>query len=257
MNKQHLLKSIALLTIAFAAILLTACSASTATLQETSIPETSEPITVTDTDEPVFVTAEPALPTPTLIPSTENELTSSEIEGLLFMREEEKLARDVYQYLYQIWGVQVFSNIAQSEEAHTQSVLTLIERYGLSDPASTTGEGEFVNPDLQALYDQLVAEGSQSLRDAFLVGAAIEEIDILDLQSRIESTQRADIIQVYENLLKGSSNHLQAFVRSISNQVGETYQPQYLTQEVFDEFVGSFPGNGQGGIRGNGRNHGS
>jgi hypothetical protein len=180
-------------------------------------------------------------------------LSQTEINGLLFMREEEKLARDVYLYLHQLWGSQVFSNIAQSEESHTQAVLALLDRYDLEDPAAAVA-GEFANPDLQALYEQLIAQGSQSLKAALQVGAAIEEIDILDLQDNIEKTAQADILQVYQNLLNGSSNHLQAFVRNLSNQTGESYQPQYLTQEAFDEIIVSPRGNGQRGRWGSGGN---
>jgi hypothetical protein len=169
----------------------------------------------------------------------DSQLTQAEIEGLLFMREEEKLARDVYIYLYEVWGKQVFSNIAQSEETHTQAILRLINRYGLDDPSSATEQGEFTNADLQSLYDQLVVAGSLSLKDALLVGAAIEEIDILDIQTFLDETEHEDIAIVYENLIKGSYNHLQAFVRNIGNQAGETYLPQYLSQVAFDEIIGT------------------
>lgn len=178
-------------------------------------------------------------------------ISQEEIDGLIFMREEEKLARDVYLYLYHIWGAQVFNNIASSEEAHMEAVLTLIERYGLDDPASGMAQGEFNNPDLQALYDQLIQQGSVSLLDAFKVGAAIEEIDILDLQVQLEHTQKQDLIAVYQNLLAGSANHLAAFSRNITNQIGETYQPQYLTEEAYEEILAGSPGNGTGGRWGN------
>jgi hypothetical protein len=164
------------------------------------------------------------------------ELSDSEAAGLLFMREEEKLARDVYLQLYEKWEMAVFNNIVTSEQTHTEAVKTLIDRYGLEDPATGQGVGEFTNQDLQALYNQLVEQGSQSLVDALQVGAAIEEIDILDLQERIAQTDKVDIQLVYENLMKGSRNHLRAFISVIERQ-GETYQPQYLSQGVFDEIV--------------------
>jgi hypothetical protein len=109
------------------------------------------------------------------------ELSDVEAEGILYMREEEKLARDVYLTLYDQWGMQILSNIADSESTHMEAVKTLIDRYGLDDPAAGKGIGEFTNEELKALYDQLVEQGSQSLVDALQVGAAIEEIDILDL----------------------------------------------------------------------------
>lgn len=113
------------------------------------------------------------------------------------MREEEKLAHDVYAALYEIWGLPVFQNIAVSEQAHTDSVLGLLQAYGLADPAAGNGPGQFSDPTLQNLYDQLMAQGSQSLLDALRVGATIEEVDILDLQARLAQTTNAAITQVY------------------------------------------------------------
>jgi hypothetical protein len=164
------------------------------------------------------------------------ELSDSEAEGILYMREEEKLARDVYLTLYAMWEFKTFDNIASSEQTHMDAIKTLIDRYDLDDPAEGKGVGEFTNQALQELYDQLVEEGSQSLENALKVGAAVEEIDILDLQQHIAQTDRGDIQRVYENLLKGSRNHLRAFVSAIERR-GWTYQPQYLSQEVFDEII--------------------
>ncbi len=183
-----------------------------------------------------------------------SDLSDEEAQGLLYMREEEKLAHDVYITLYNQWHSQVFSNISRSEQMHMDMVLGLIDKYGLDDPAAGKGLGEFTNPELQALYDKLVAQGSQSLADALKVGAAIEEIDILDLQARLAQTDNADIQQVYQNLMAGSENHLRAFTRTLEAQTGETYQPQYLSQDVYDAIISSAPsfGGGYGGGRGRG-----
>lgn len=180
------------------------------------------------------------------------ELTSDESAGLLFMREEEKLAHDVYLFLFDQWGLNLFQNIAKSEQTHTDSVKTLIDNYGLSDPAAGKAAGEFTNPILQGLYDQLIAQGSQSLADAIKVGLAIEEIDILDLQKHTALTTHADIQLVYQNLEKGSRNHLRSFNTTLAAQTGETYQPQYLTSEAYQGIIGTpseTGGNGNGGIQ--------
>jgi hypothetical protein len=182
------------------------------------------------------------------------QLNDADIEGILYMREEEKLARDVYLTLYETWGLPIFQNIARSEATHMAAVLTLIDRYGLADPAAAE-IGIFTDPTLQALYDQLVADGRQSLADALRVGAAIEEIDILDLQARLAQTDQADIELVYQNLLKGSRNHLRAFVSTLARQTGETYQPQYLDPASYESIVNSSreTGGGQGQGLGQGR----
>lgn len=179
------------------------------------------------------------------------ELSAEETAGLLYMREEEKLAHDVYVTFYNLWGLPVFQNISQSEQAHTEAVKILLDRYELADPAS--GEaGVFTNPDLQALYDDFVARGSQSLVEALTVAAAIEEVDILDLESRLALTDNADIQQVYTNLLQGSSSHLRAFASMWENQTGETYLPQYLTADAYQAVFSSTPGNALRGSSGAG-----
>ena len=186
------------------------------------------------------------------------ELSAEETAALLYMREEEKLAHDVYITLYEQWGLPLFQNISRSEQAHADSIKTLIDRYGLTDPASST-VGVFTDPALQALYTDLVARGSQSLAEALKVGAAIEEIDILDLQADLAQADNADIVQVFNNLLRGSYSHLRAFVSTLQNQTGETYVPQYLTAEAYQQIISSDAtsgGYGQGGNRGTGGGRG-
>jgi hypothetical protein len=136
-------------------------------------------------------------------------LSDVETDFLLHMREEEKLARDVYDALNTKWGYIVFSNIAQGEQRHFDAIGNLISRYGLKDPANQPGL--FVNADLQALYDKLVVQGSVSLVDALKAGVTIEVTDINDLGAAIKATDNMDILSVYANLLKGSKRHLSAF----------------------------------------------
>lgn len=178
-------------------------------------------------------------------------LSPAEAAGLQFMREEEKLAHDVYVTLYEKWGLAAFKSIAASEQQHADAVAYLLKRYAISDPAAGNGLGEFTDPKLQALYDELVAQGSKSIADALKVGAAIEEIDILDLQERMAATANADILRVYKNLLAGSENHLRAFVTNLKAQTGETYAPQHLSQAAYDAIVAAANGRGNSG-RGSG-----
>ena len=171
-------------------------------------------------------------------------LTQEEVDGLLWMREEEKLARDVYLTLYEMYGLQIFQNIANSEQMHMDAVLSLLEKYGIEDPA-VDEVGVFTNPELQALYDQLIAMGSQSIEDALKVGALIEETDIKDLEEWIAKTDNADIIQVYENLTAGSENHLRAFT-SLLQSYGVTYEPQVISEDEYNEIISSPMNTGMG-----------
>lgn len=138
-------------------------------------------------------------------------LTPQEASGLTKMREEEKLARDVYQYLYQTWGLSIFENIADSEQTHMNAVKTLLDRYQIADPAAGNPMGVFTDPALQALFNDLISQGTASLASALQVGIAIEELDISDLQEQLSQTTKLDITTVYRSLLKGSQNHLRSF----------------------------------------------
>lgn len=141
---------------------------------------------------------------------------SDDAAAILFMREEEKLARDVYTVLGEQWDVPTFTNIAASERQHMDAVATLIDRYGLTDPAADTAIGEFVDPDLQALYDELIARGSTSLEEALRVGVLIEETDIADLAARASDDP---VVQtVWDRLTAGSENHLAAFTTALERR---------------------------------------
>ena len=142
-------------------------------------------------------------------------LTEAEQNDLQFMREEEKLSRDVYNRLFEIWGSPLFSSIAISEQRHMDAVLNLLNKYTISDPAAGNAAGVFTSEPLQLLYDQLVAEGEVSEIAAIQVGITIEETDIADLEAAISATTMSDIARVYSNLLKGSRNHLSAFINNL------------------------------------------
>ena len=143
----------------------------------------------------------------TTIPAS--DLSAEEAAALLYMREEEKLARDVYNQMYALWGQPTFQNIAASEQTHTDEIKLLLDRYGLANPA--LDPGQFTDANLQALYNQLIAQGSVSLEEAMKVGVLVEETDIADLQARLAQTDNADIQLVYNNLMNASYNHLASF----------------------------------------------
>ena len=151
-------------------------------------------------------------------------LTPTEISWLTYMREEEKLARDVYLGLYDQWRLTIFDNISKSEQTHMDAIKTLLDRYRIPDPAAGKGIGEFTNDHLRDLYKELIAKGSTSEVEALQAGVLIEETDIEDLNAGIASATRRDITTVYSNLLQGSLNHLKAFVSNLA-KYGVTYEP--------------------------------
>ncbi|MBN2339192.1 MAG: DUF2202 domain-containing protein [Acidobacteria bacterium] len=158
----------------------------------------------------------------------------TEIAHLLFIREEEKLARDVYRVLYEKWGNPVFANIIGSEQAHMDAMADLLAFYGIEDPVVSDAVGAFSDTAIAGLFSEMTAWGGESEIDALLVGAFIEEYDILDLWAAYEETDEARIRSVYQNLYEGSYNHLDAFVRNYELRAGTAYVPRLLTDAQFD-----------------------
>lgn len=144
------------------------------------------------------------------------QLAEAEEQHILYMREEEKLSRDVYLTLYELWGAEVFANISESEQRHMDAVKNLITRYGLVDPVVDDTVGAFSNPNFVVLYDELVAAGEGSLEEALKAGVRIEELDIADLEIALQETSMRTVQRVFQNLLNGSYNHLNAFERNIT-----------------------------------------
>lgn len=204
------------------------------------------------------------------------DLDAAEAAAVSYLREEEKLARDVYVTLSLSWELPIFSQIARSEQRHMDLVALLIARYGLGDPVVDDTIGVFSDPELATLYDQLVAAGSVSLVDALVVGATIEDLDLADLADRLLASDDLDVDLVGENLAAGSRNHLRAFVAALTIQ-GGSYAPQFIDPAayaaiiagdperavVYDEFGeilaecgGGAIGGGAGGAGGVGRSRG-
>ena len=172
-----------------------------------------------------------------------SELNEEEKQWLIQMREEEKLARDVYIALGQQRWVKTFSNIANSEQTHTDAIKDLLDRYQIEDPIKDDTYGIFTSPVLQNLYNTLIEQGKKSLLDALIVGATIEDLDIKDLQELTKTTDNEDIILTYANLEKWSRNHLRAYVKQIQKN-NWSYIPQYISQEEYNTIIASSQENG-------------
>jgi hypothetical protein len=173
------------------------------------------------------------------------DLTTAQIDGLILMREEEKLARDVYQHFYDLYSINIFRNIPESESRHMSAIKTLLDKYGIADPIVSDVRGVFTDQHLADLYAQLTAEGEKSLLDALIVGATIEDLDIKDLMELSADLDAEDVLLVYENLTKGSRNHMRAFYGQIVRNNG-TYQPQFISQDLFDSIIASPRERGRG-----------
>lgn len=170
-----------------------------------------------------------------MIVSLDVGLTEEELADLIFLREEEKLARDVYLFSYELYGNQIFKNISNSEQTHMDSVLVLLNKYNLEDPASNV-IGEFYNQELQEIYDSLIQQSAISEIEALTVGNVIEDLDIKDLQLNEARTIKPDLLAVYGSLKCGSRNHLRNYYTQLVQKDG-MYIPVYISENEFKDIV--------------------
>jgi hypothetical protein len=162
-------------------------------------------------------------------------VSTDEKQGILFIREEEKAARDLYFSLYNQDNLSIFPSIAQSEQSHMDSVKVLIDQLGLKDPVQESS-GAFTNQSLKSLYEDLLDRGKMSPEEALKAGATFEEISILDLRRELSGTNNQDISTVYEGLLVGSQKHLRSYVNALKD-LGTSYSPQHLSKKEFEDIV--------------------
>lgn len=167
-------------------------------------------------------------------------LSADEITALNFMRQEEKLARDVYMALNEQYNQMIFTNIIRSEQQHMDAVGCLLSKYELPDPVAGMEAGQFADEGLAKLYVDLVEQGAGGLVSALTVGATIEDLDIKDLAGWLEkpTLDNEDVQAVFNELMRGSRNHLRAFVRNLGWN-DATYTVQYLDEETYQSILAS------------------
>ncbi|MGX7730181.1 DUF2202 domain-containing protein [Rhodococcus sp. 2H158] len=145
-------------------------------------------------------------------------LSTQEQSDLVVMREEERLARDLYQQFAQKWGAQIFERISASEQRHYDAVGALLGRYGVNDPSAGLAAGTYADPQLQSAYDGWLARGLTSVEEAYAVGAELEAADIAELSTAIEVSDEDAIDRLYGKLRTGSEHHLQAFRAALTGE---------------------------------------
>jgi len=163
-------------------------------------------------------------------------ISQKDADALLFILEEEKLARDTYEFLDKTWGLNQFANIKKSEQTHIDAIENLLKQNEIS--YTILPEGVFSNDELQAHYNTFKVDGVKSVIDALKIGATIEDLDIKDLEDFVLETENAQIINVYQSLQCGSRNHLRSFMNGLDKN-GGTYTPQFITQDEFNSIVNS------------------
>lgn len=195
-----------------------------------------------------------ATPTPPPSPSATATADAALAATLSHMREEERLARDLYTALAAKYSQAApFTNIARSEQVHFDTMGVLLTRYGVSDPAAGKSAGSFTDATLQSLYDKLLASGSESLAAAYDAGIAVENLDIADLKSAINQTSQADVKAALANLQRGSENHLAAFTAAKDGKILGARNGQGMQNGRAGASGQGMNGRGQGMGNGSGR----
>ena len=144
----------------------------------------------------------------TLVSFTSFAISDKQKSDLLFMYQEEKLAHDTYTYFNKLYSLKVFENISKSENNHMEEIESLLISYKIIIPSLKNGQ--FTDKSLQDLYNKFIKDGKISKDNALKISLTIEDKDIADLKEKLKNVP-TDIQIVYENLLKGSTNHKKAF----------------------------------------------
>jgi hypothetical protein len=169
------------------------------------------------------------------------------------MREEERVARDLYTQLGRSSGEAIFTRIAAAEQRHLDAVERLMSSQGMDPDAAGTTVGRYAVPDLQSAYNRWLAAGRASDQAAYKVGVELEKQDIAELKAlRVASgTTGARVVQA---LRTGSEHHLAAFTKAVNGDLpegcpfgGMSGQPGY----------GRGAGQGPGAGMGQGMRHGA
>jgi hypothetical protein len=167
-----------------------------------------------------------------------SQLSDAEVNGILSLREEEKVAYDVYTVMFEKYESKVFKKIAENEKEHMNKIKELIDQFNLTDPIAGTEDqkGVFSNKKMQTMYDEMILGGNYGLLDALRAAARFEETDIVDLRKYLSSASDQSVINIYLNLESGSQDHLRSLVKYIEDE-GISYKPSYLSKEDFDKIM--------------------
>lgn len=253
--KTKILTRLSLMSLFATAILTYSCTDDSLSndmeiLEQTSLASSTGTVTLLSATEDATTFLTDSLP---YVFNDSISLSDADLISLLKMKEEEKLARDVYTVFNAKWGKLPFKHISKAEDTHLKAVVSLLKLYNLPDTIIAEA-GEFSDSKVQALYDQMVLKGDSSIINALSIGALIEEMDIVDIKAIISLTSNTNLLIVLENLLSGSRNHLRAFDKQL-NYLGIKYTPVYLSVEEYNKIVTTDNEKGKSYKKGNNGNH--
>ncbi len=165
-------------------------------------------------------------------------ISAAERAELIKMRQEEKLARDIYQVFFFVYQQPIFNNIAKAEQSHMNLVKMMLDKYKIPDPITSNAWGVYQDPAFNKLFVQLAGIGLASRTHALAVGAYIEDLDIDDLNKAIKLTNNRDMNTIWQNLNRGSRNHMRSFYGQLT-KLGLYYPGVLLPASEIQKIVTS------------------
>ena len=151
-------------------------------------------------------------------------------DSLTYMKDEERLASDLYLNLYNYYKnysdleIKQLNNIATNTENDQISIIkSLVKRYDLnsSEPQDVNiSRGVYENQVIQDLYDKFYAIGQNSQEEALKVGCMVEVTDINDLDKYIslaKESNATDIETAFKALRDGSYHNYWTFDQTLKN----------------------------------------
>lgn len=162
-------------------------------------------------------------------------LTADETEFLYAIREDEKIAHDVYAAFSALYpAAKTISKIMTAESSHISAAEAVLDYYEIEYPP-LSDTGIFEDADRQALYNDLITKGTTLIK-AYGTMALMEEETVYAYKSIQNQLTNSNLSLLLSQLIKASSNHLRATVRQVV-KLGGSYSPAYLSDEEYQTII--------------------
>ncbi len=171
---------------------------------------------------------------------SQTKLEKRDSDAIISVIQEEKVAHDFYEAMYQAHGLVCFRSISKSEGIHMEMVKLLLDVYDIPDPLVDHyyKPGSFKDKKFERLFDDMLRKGSSSIIDALIESARFEELDIYDLETFADITSQTNVRDTFLELSGVSRNHLWAIVKSLEER-GVDYEPAVLPARDLNKIITS------------------
>jgi len=165
------------------------------------------------------------------------DLSDLEIDGIRFIREEEKASKDYVLSMDILFDENLLDQLYEVERTHYQAGLFAIEKYGLADPTSGKARGNFTSPNIQAFYDTAISDGQGGTSDAIHAAARLQEASYVTITNQLNRVaNNRDLRMVYHALATATRNHIRLTISRL-DELGLTYEPRFLSVSDFQDII--------------------